>query len=91
MLPIKAWRIYYADGSTFDSKQGSWADAPPFGVQCIVWYHVDPFKTVQMEANDESIYVWQGEGDDANIKIGLWMDEEGFYRIMNLARQSSEP
>lgn len=31
------WRIYYADGSTFDSNQGEHEDAPPFGVICIVY------------------------------------------------------
>ena len=31
------WRIYYADGSTFDSSQGEHEDAPPFGVICIVY------------------------------------------------------
>jgi len=91
MLPIKAWRIYYADGSTFDSTQGTWADAPPFGVQCIVWYHTPPFKTVHTEAFDDSVYVWQGEGEKEGIKMGLWMDDEGYYRILDIARKSSEP
>ena len=26
------WRIYYADGTTFDSSQGEWANAPADGV-----------------------------------------------------------
>lgn len=30
------WRIYYGDGSTFDSSQGSPLDAPPLDVQIIV-------------------------------------------------------
>lgn len=30
------WRIYYGDGSTFDSSQGEPSDAPAFNVQCIV-------------------------------------------------------
>lgn len=30
------WRIYYDDGGTFDSGQGSPSDAPPFGVVAIV-------------------------------------------------------
>ena len=30
------WRIYYDDGSTFDS-QGGCEDAPPFGVICIIY------------------------------------------------------
>lgn len=33
------WRIFYSDGSTFDSEQGKSEDAPAFGVICIV--HLD--------------------------------------------------
>lgn len=31
------WRIYYSDGSTFDSNQGRCEDAPPFGIICIIY------------------------------------------------------
>lgn len=31
-----SWRIYYDDGSTFDSSQGAPDDAQAAGVQCIV-------------------------------------------------------
>lgn len=88
MLPIKSWRIFYADGSTFSSEDGTWADAPPFGVQVVVYYHVGDRKTLYREANDPSVYVYEGE--DA-VKMGLWMDTEGFYRVLDLARKSSEP
>jgi len=91
MLPIKSWRIYYADGSTFDSTQGSWADAPAFGVQCVVYYHEPPFKDIHVEANDEAVYTYQGKGDNSDVKMGLWMDDEGFYRIIEIARKSSAP
>lgn len=30
------WRIYYADGSTFDSEAGTWAEAPAWGIQAII-------------------------------------------------------
>lgn len=30
------WRIFYSDGSTFDSTQGRSGDAPAFGIVCIV-------------------------------------------------------
>lgn len=32
------WRIYYEDGSTFDSLMGGPEDAPPFGFICAVGY-----------------------------------------------------
>lgn len=31
-----AWRIYYGDGSTFDSSDGPPSSAPPLNCQCIV-------------------------------------------------------
>jgi hypothetical protein len=31
-----AWRIYYWDGSTFDSSMGTCEAAPSFGIICIV-------------------------------------------------------
>ena len=85
MLPIKSWRIHYADGSTFDSTMGTWAEAPPFGVQCVVYYHEPPFKTLQVEANDESIYSYLGAEGYEGMKFGLWMDTEGYYRILDAA------
>lgn len=92
MLPIKSWRIYYADGSTFSNKDGTWAEAPPFGVQCVVYYHDPaPYKTLDVMGDDKSVYVYMGDENFPDIKMGLWMDDEGFYRILDIARQSSEP
>lgn len=31
-----SWRIYYADGTTFDDSEGTPEEAPSFGVLCIV-------------------------------------------------------
>lgn len=92
MLPIKAWRIYYADGSTFDSTQGTMAEAPAFGVQCRVWYHVTDdqgreFKTIDGGEKDGDVFVHE----DGSLKMGLWMDTEGHYRIMDAAARSSAP
>jgi hypothetical protein len=89
MLPIKAWRIYYADGSTFDSTQGTMAQAPPFGVQCRVYYHAPPYKT--LEARDDGIYVYRGEGEKEGLLLGLWMDDEGYHRVVDLATRSVSP
>jgi hypothetical protein len=89
MLEIKAWRIYYADGSTFDSTMGRWADAPAFGVQCVVYYHVPPYKTLDGPA--DGVYTYLGEEGYEGIKMGLWMDAEGYYRIANLAEKSVMP
>jgi len=32
MNPLLRWRLYYADGSTFDNMQGTWEEAPQMGI-----------------------------------------------------------
>lgn len=91
MLPVRSWRIYYADGSTFTSEDGTWAEAPPFGVQCVVYYHEPPLKTVD-GGGSEGIYHYQAdEFAGVDVKMGLFVDGDTYYRIMDLARRSVEP
>jgi hypothetical protein len=93
MLPIRSWRIYYADGSTFSSDDGTWAEAPPFGVQCIVYYHVPEGVTFQEVGDDVSIYEFVGlpEGTDEHAKMGLWTDGESYWRVHDAVRRSVTP
>lgn len=92
MLPIKSWRIIYADGSEFTSNDGTWAEAPPFGVQAVVYYHVDDrYKTVDVIANDESVYYYEADIGVGPYKLGLWMDTDGYYRILDYAHKSDSP
>jgi hypothetical protein len=86
MLEVKSWRIYYADDSTFDSTMGTWAEAPAFGVQCVVYYHVGGRKTYQVEGKDRSVYEYLGdEAGGSGVKLGLWMDNEGYFRVLDNA------
>jgi hypothetical protein len=89
VLPVKAWRIYYADGSTFTSDDGTWAEAPPFGVQAVVYYHEPPYKDI--DGPDHGVFHYRGEGFPDDVKLGLWMDSEGYYRIADLAHRSVMP
>jgi hypothetical protein len=91
MLPIKSWRIYYADGSTFDSTQGTFAEAPPFGVQCVVYYHDPPYKTLSGPDGDGVFWFHGEEGNLAGLKMGMWQDSEGLHRIMKMATESTPP
>jgi hypothetical protein len=93
MLPIKAWRIFYADGSIFTSEDGTWAEAPPFGVQCVVYYHLPAGTTVQEVGNELSIYEYLGtpEGSNESVKMGLWTDGESYWRVHDLARREVTP
>lgn len=38
MNDIVGWKIWYSNGSTFDSTQGAWLDAPNTGVAVVVVY-----------------------------------------------------
>jgi hypothetical protein len=93
MLPIRSWRIHYADGSTFSSDDGTWAEATPFGVQCIVYYHAPEGVTFQEVGNDVSIYEFVGlpEGTDEHAKMGLWTDGESYWRVHDAVRRSVTP
>lgn len=94
MLAIESWAIYYADGSTFTSEDGTWAEAPPFGVQAVVYYHVPPYKTIDGGHNSGDIYTFQGgdaHPDYEGVKMGLWVDRDTYYRIQDLALRSTSP
>ena len=66
------WRIYYEDGSTFDSSQGAPEDAPAFGVICIV--ETDP--TVGR-------YIWHRNAF-YYYSAGRWFGGDRFDVIMRL-------
>jgi len=60
-----AWRIYYSDGTTFDSTQGEPVDSPVFGVQCIVMVDPEPstssYHTGRLNVHAGDWYWWDGE------------------------------
>ena len=84
MLPIIGADIFYPDGSCYRiPDDGTWAEAPPFGVQCIVYYHDKDLKTI---SSGQDYYYFLGEDEDGNeIKVGLYMDEDKYYRIIEKA------
>lgn len=43
-MTIKGWRLYYGDGTTFDSTQGSWEDAPATNVQVLSVYYEETYR-----------------------------------------------
>jgi len=56
-----AWRIYYADGSTFSDPDGPWDDAPADGVVCVVVRDEDFGRYV---LNGLNFYYHQAAGDE---------------------------
>lgn len=51
--PELQWRIYYADGTTFDSSQGEPEDAPATRVILIIQRHEDP--------RERSYFQWRND------------------------------
>lgn len=46
LLPTIGWRLYYIDGSTYDSDMGDCCTAPDVGVAALVAYHAEGRKTI---------------------------------------------
>lgn len=94
MLPVVRWEIFYADGSTFASDDGTWAEAPGFGVMAVVYYGIDGTKHVQKEQHDISIYRYMAgvegaievEGEcvgGSTVKFGLWVDNDQYFKVFD--------
>ena len=93
MLPVKAWTVFFADGSTFSSAEGSWAECPPFGVTAVVYYHAPAGVTVQEVGADVSIYehIALPEGSDEDAKMGLWTDGVSYWRVHDAVKRTVAP
>jgi hypothetical protein len=95
MLPIQRAVIIYPDGSRYRiPDDGTWAEAPPFGVQAVVYYDTDGRITKDGGWDDGHVYEWLGEDahpDYAGLKMGLWMDRVGYYRVVDLETLTVSP
>jgi hypothetical protein len=77
--PIIAWKLWYADGSTINSMQSTWDDAPSEGVQVLMVYHPSGHRNI-IKGRDEYCLPSSAIG-----KLGLAIDLEEFHAIMALA------
>ena len=105
MIPVKCWTIFYGDGSTFSSTDGTWAEAPAFGVFAVVYYRVDGTRHIQMEQRDNSRYVWpdslpkptgaiEVEADEVTgqtVKYGLWVDNDTYFALFDAVHGEVTP
>ena len=103
MLPVERWVIFYGDGSTAAWGCGdgcdehtvhvdSWAKAPAFGVNCVVYYRADHVH-FQEVGNDAGVVVYEGiaEGAPQPVKMPLWTDGESYWRVHDAARRTFTP
>jgi hypothetical protein len=70
MMPVIGWRVYCADGSTYDRDPHL---IPPT-VQAVVYFHEYPYRTL---AHGEDTY----EVDGVTLH-GAWMDYDQFLAIV---------
>jgi hypothetical protein len=83
-LPVVGWRLYYSDGSTFTSADGSWADAPASDVQILVVFHGDGYRTF---SHGDDFYFMPGKGA---VKVGAWMDFDEYEALVARALSEEE-
>lgn len=83
-MPVIGWKLWYADGSTVDSTQQTWAAAPAEGVQVLMVYHPRGYRTV-VRGRDEYTHP-MGHGGS---KFGLEIGADAYHAI--LARAMADP
>lgn len=80
-----SWRLYYADGSTFDSSDGRWEDAPSSGVQALMLYFKPPYRQFITGIDEYTI------SDKKQVKYGTLMEpEEAYEEIRDRAFEDYE-
>jgi hypothetical protein len=94
------WKIYYGDGSTFDSTEGDPEDAPATDIQIIIQFSEDGERDRQ---SGSDYYVrrdgrWQGVDifglfdylmSESRVKFGRYLSNRAFRRISDHA--NSDP
>lgn len=83
------WRIYYDDGRTFDSEDGSWAEAPTDGVQYVLRWINDRVDVLSgadyyFQFEDGTIIKIEDLGPllrKFGVKCGRWTGNRNFEAI----------
>lgn len=89
-MTILGWKIFYDDGTTFSSRQGTFAEAPDTNVLTIVGYQMLDEPKTNITIYGRNYYSFDGERfyktDDTReipaglpIKYGKWADNEPDY------------
>lgn len=79
-VEVLNWRVYYPDGSTFDSTQGGPEDAPALGVQATVC----SLEGVPITNTRADFYWWEPFGWVGGDIFGLmqYLQEPGWKRVL---------
>jgi len=93
IMKVIGWRIYYTDGTTYDSNMGVWSEAPCDGVQFVIEYMEDGTKNIH---RGEDYYIYRdGTLMTPNnlrpfliaigFKFGEWTNHDNFAKIQEMA------
>jgi hypothetical protein len=95
----KLWKIYYADGTTFDNTQGTPEDAPSIGVICIKHFienewRISAFVDYYIRENNEwwgadapGFWQYMFRPGFKVVKFGTNIPDEPFEKILAQARE----
>jgi len=92
------WKIYYSDGSTFSSNNGTWEEAPDQDVQVVILYYPRkdrlgrPTRSLMSGADYyfRTSHGFSKSFDDFSlvigvVKFGKWTTDENFESILEKA------
>jgi len=98
ILSTNQWKIYYSDGSTFSSNDGTWGEAPDQDVQIVILYYPRkdgmgrPTRTlvsgVDYYFKSENGFGWSFDDFSqviGTVKFGKWTDDINFKNIQKIA------
>ena len=93
-----SWKIYYSDGSTFDSTQGEPDEAPAFGALVIVQFYNDGRSKNLLTGGDYYVFLESGSWVGCDLTglvdrlahrlpfkgflVGRWVDVDSYHAIV---------
>lgn len=71
---IEAYVVWYADGSHVFND---WKGCPDTEVQCVILYHPDGYRTIEMGLDEYSL--------EGHVKYGSLMPEDSYSELIDRA------
>jgi hypothetical protein len=80
MLPIIGWKIWFGDGTSVNSFDETWNDAPKENVQVVCYYHGKGYRTFSSGCDEYALPSISSE-----TKLGKLIPDEEFAIIKSRA------
>jgi hypothetical protein len=102
MSKMTGWRVFYDGGRVYDSRTHSWARMPKDGVQIVVVYRDQGYRTIEgcdlyFKAGDviggsvcpfDTPETIKKRYPGASVKLGRWTSDEELTRLQAEAREA---